>query len=116
MLKSISLIILTFSTFAFAESTFDKTDVLNGVALKSGKEDSVRSFIANTDKLLPYPIELVKKGITNFTQRCNNSYKDKRKSTSEKENCKYHNEHLIESFVIRDIRKMDYFKNLSEAY
>ena len=116
MLKSFSLIILAFSTLTFAETTFDKTDVLNGVTLKSGKEDSVRSFMANTDKLLPYPINLVKKGITNFSQRCNNSYKDKRKFTSEKENCKYHNENLVESFVIHDIRKMDYFKNLSEAY
>lgn len=116
MLKSISFIVLIFSTLASGESVFDKTDILNGVTLKSGKVDSIRSFVANTEKILPYPIALVKKGVTNFTQKCNNSYKAKRKFTPEKEDCKYHNEHLIESFVIRDIRKMDYFKNLSEVY
>ncbi len=116
MFKTLSFIFLIFSTVALAEPAFDKSDVLNGVALKSGKVDSVRTFIANTDKDFPYSIDLVKKGITNFTQRCNNSYKDKRKFTSENESCKYHNEHLIESFVVRDIRKMDYFKNLSDAY
>lgn len=116
MQKIISTFILTLSMGAIADSTFDKKELLNGVKLKSGKEEAIRTFVGKTEKVFPYPIELVKKGITNFTQKCNNSYKDKRKFTSQKLDCKYHNEHLVETFVIRDIRKMDYFKNLSDVF
>lgn len=116
MLKSIIPTILMFSTLALAETTFDKKEILNGVTVQSGKVDSVRTFSGKTEKTFPFPIELVKKGITNFSEKCNNDYKEKRTYTSQEQDCKYHNEHLVETVVINDIRKMDYFKNLSEAF
>lgn len=116
MLKSIILTILMFSTFAWSDTQLDKKEVLNGVSLQSGKEDVVRTFIGKTEKIFPFPIDLVRKGITNFSDKCNNDYKGKRTYTSQEQDCKYHNEHLVETVVINDIRKMDYFKNLSEAF
>lgn len=115
MLKITTFIALTLSVTAFANS-YDKTEELNGVSLKSGKEAAVRTFVGSMEKVLPFPIELVKKGITNFTEKCNNDYKDKRKYTDEKVDCKYHNDHLVETFVVRDIRQTDHFKHLSEVY
>jgi hypothetical protein len=111
----ISLLALVLSFNTFAES-FDKTEELNGVTLKSRKEDAVRTFVGSTEKTFSFPVELVKKGITNFTEKCNNDYKSKRKFTDEKIDCKYHNDHLVESIVIKDIRQMDHFKHLSEVY
>lgn len=115
MLKIISVLAVTMSLSSFA-SPFDKTEELNGVSLKSGKENSVRTYIGSMDKTLPFPIELVQKGITNFSDKCNNDYKDKRKFTDEKTDCKYHNDHLVETFVVRDIRSTENFKHLSEVY
>lgn len=115
MLKITSFIALTLSLSAFANS-FDKTEELNGVSLKSGKENSVRTYVGSMEKTFPFPLELVKKGITNFTEKCNNDYKGKRKYTDEKVDCKYHNDHLVETFVVKDIRQAEHFKHLSEIY
>ncbi len=115
MLKSILLIAVTVSASAFAQ-TFDKTEELNGVSLKSGKESSIRSYVGSTEKTFPYPAAIVKKGITNFTDKCNNDYKSKRKFTDEKADCKYHNDHLVESFLVTGLREMEHFKSFSEVY
>ena len=116
MIKLIHAILLVFSVSAMAESTVDKTELLNGVSLKSAKQKDVRTYSGETEKLMPFPIDLVKKGVTNFTEKCNNDYKDKREFTSKEKNCKYHNEHLVETFMVSDFRKMDYFKSFSEVY
>lgn len=115
MLKPIIFIALAVSTAAFADS-FDKTEELNGVTLKSGKENSVRTYVGSTEKTFPFPAAIVKKGITNFTEKCNNEYKGKRKYTDEKTDCKYHNDHLVESFIVTNLREMEHYKNFSEVY
>jgi hypothetical protein len=115
MFKSLSVAAVLLSLNAMAVE-FDKVQELNGVNLKSLKEKAVRTYSGTTEKNLPFPIEIVKKGVTNFTEKCNNTYKTKRKYTSETTNCKYHNEHMIESFVVKDIREMEYFKEVSEVY
>lgn len=93
----------------------DKSDLLNGVELKSGKENQIRSFTGKISKSFPYSLELVKKSVTNFSEKCNNSYKDKRKYVSEDLDCKYHNEHLIESFEVTDIKRPE-GKNATDFY
>lgn len=115
MRKITTFIALTVSISAFANN-FDKTEELNGVSLKSGKEAAVRTYVGTMEKTFPFPLELVKKGITNFAEKCNNDYKDKRKYTDEKADCKYHNDHLVETFVVKDIRNTEHFKHLSEVY
>jgi hypothetical protein len=115
MMKSLSLMTMFLSLNAFS-STFDIVQDLNGVSLKSAKEEAIRSYMGSKHKVLPYPIQLVLKGVTNFTERCNNTFKEMRKFTPENVDCKYHNENLVETFIVKDIRQMDYFKDVSEAY
>lgn len=116
MLKPILILSLFFSASSYSMSKFDKEETLNGIQLKSGKSNSVRTFSAKTEKTFSYPIELVKKGITNFTEKCNNSYKNKRKFTSRQSVCRYHNENLIETFIVQDMRPMEDFKKFHEVY
>lgn len=116
MLKTITTLAALISFQTFATPTFDKIEELNGVELKSGKEDAVRSYVGSVQKTLPYSIDLVKKGVTNFTEKCNNTLKDKRKYTSEEVDCKYHNENIVETFVINDFRKNNELNKYSETY
>jgi hypothetical protein len=116
MQKSFSIITLLFSLSAFSQSTFDKTEELFGVDLKSGKTDSTRSYYGSTEKKFPFSLEIVRNNVTNFTDKCNNSYKGKRSFTSTEIDCKYHNEHLIESFVVKDLKPQEDFKNYTENY
>lgn len=106
--------ILTVSTSVIAET--DKIEVLNGVQLRSGKKNDVRSYVGQIERHFSFPIELVKKGVTNFSDKCNNQFKDKRKFTKDLGNCKYHNDNLVESFVIKNIKNAEKFKNYNEAY
>lgn len=91
-------------SFSLHAEVYDKTEELYNVGLKSHKENDVRKYIGSTFKNLPYGIDVVKKGITNFTEKCNNDYQSKRKFTDEKVTCKYHNDQLIETFVVSDAK------------
>lgn len=102
-----TVMLLSVSLNAQAGMTIDKTEEINGVGLKSGKMESVRSYSGSIHKQFPYPLEIVKKGITNFSEKCNNSYKSKRQFTSQGANCKYFNEHLVETIVIKDIKPVE---------
>lgn len=116
-MKSIVTIgMLALSLNTFAEATFDKTEVLNDVTLKSTKNESVRSYFGSTEKTLPFPIDIVKKSVTNFEARCNNSYKSKREFTDTEADCRFHNENLIESFVVKEIPLNETHKAFSEVY
>jgi hypothetical protein len=115
MLNFITIFLaLLFTTTSFAK--IDKTETLNGVVLKSGKHKAVRSFVGMTEKKLPYPLKLVLKSVTNFTEKCNNNFKSKRKFTPKNLNCRYHNENLVESFIVKDIRKNEDAKKFTEYY
>lgn len=116
MKSIVTLGFLAFSLATSAEVKFDKTEVLNDVVLKSSKQDSVRTYYGSVEKTLPYPIEIIKKSVTNFESRCNNAFKDKRSFTDDKMDCKFHNENLIETVVVKDITPSETFKDFSEAY
>lgn len=113
-LISVGLLVISFS--ATAVPSFDKTEELNGVSLMSGKKDSVRSYHGSIEKTLPFPLQIIKNSITNFQDRCNNSYREKREFTDKETNCKYHNENLIESFVLKDINSSEGLKGYNEVY
>lgn len=103
---------LALSVSAHAEMTMDKSDNLNGVVLKSGKAESTRSYTGKTSKHFPYSLEIVKNGITNFSEKCNNDYKGKREYTSQETECKYFNEHLIETFIVKDLKPVEAYKGV----
>ncbi len=114
-MKRLSFLIslLSFNVYAL---DYDRVQALNGVNLKSMKEDTIRTYKANIERVLPYPLELVKSGITNFTDKCNNSFKGKRQYTSSESDCRYHNENLIETVLIPNLPQRDEFRNVSEVY
>lgn len=92
------------------------TDIINGVKVKTEKKNGMRSYVGYIEKILPYSIEYVKMGTTNFSEKCNNNYKSKRKYTDKKANCKYHNDNLVESFTLKNIRQHENFKDFNEVY
>lgn len=116
MFKALSLITLFVTTAAHASPEYDKWQELSGISLKSGKENSVRTYSASTHKTLPYSMDLVRKGLTNFGEKCNNDYKDKRKYISESYNCRYHDENSIETFKVTDIHRTEDLKKFKEVY
>ena len=101
--------VLAFNVHA---DTIDKTETLNGVSLKSGKADTVRSYTGSYTKNFPYPLEIVKSGITNFSDKCNNGHKGKRQFTSPDTDCKYFNEHLVETIIVKDIKAVEAYKGI----
>lgn len=116
MLRSFSIVVMCTALNSFASTTFDKIQELNGVNLSSVKENEIRSYVGAMETTLPHPIEVVKKGLTNFSDRCNNEYRNKREFIDPSLECKFHHEDIIESFVVKDVRKMDYFKEVSEIF
>lgn len=110
------LISILMSSFAFAQTPFDKNEQLDGVLLKSGKENSLRTYVGTIDKMFSFPMALVQKAVTGFADRCNNDYKSKRKYVSEDFECKYHSENVVETFVVKDINKSQILEGYSEFY
>ncbi len=99
----------TLSVGVHAKS-YDKQDEIKGVILKSGKEKSNRYYAGSLTKTIPHSLRNVMSGVINFQEKCNNDYKDKRKYTSDKLDCKYHNDHLIETMIIKDIKTQGWAK------
>ncbi len=100
---------------AFAETKMDKTESINGVSVQSGKHDSTRIYRGSITKIFPYTLATVKYSVVNFQDRCNNSFKERRKFTDKTTTCKYHNENLVETLVIKDIKKNDWVKEANEV-
>ncbi len=100
---------------AFAKPTIDQQDVINGVSVISHKTDSLRTYVGTVKKTLPSKIENVTKSIVNFHEKCNNSYKDKRQDTNKNENCRYHNDNVVETVVIKNINQSGWTKDQNET-
>ena len=101
---------LLLTTTAFAKLEIDKKDKIDGVNLISGKDSSNRTYQGIVEKTFYQPLEGVQAGILNFDTKCNNKYKDKRVYTDKKRDCKYHNENIVESFVVRNIKTTGWTK------
>ena len=100
---------------AFAGTKIDKKDVINGVVVESGKDDSTRTYSGSITKTFPYNMKSVSKSILSFQDRCNNSYKDRRKFTDKSAPCKYHSDSLVETIVIKDIKSTGWVKEPGEV-
>jgi hypothetical protein len=98
-----------------ARVKYDRKERQKDVSLASGKEDNVRSYHATTTKVLNYPLAVVKESILNFTDKCNNAFRKKRELTSHDYDCKYHNENLVESLVVKSLRQGTWQKEENET-
>jgi hypothetical protein len=93
----------------------DKKETINGVVVQTGKQDSTRIYQGSVTKTFPYKLETIKKSVINFHEKCNNSLKDRRKYTDKKADCKYHNENMVETLVIKDIKQTGWTKAPGEV-
>ncbi len=100
---------------AFADTKMDKKESINGVSVQTGKHDGTRIYRGSITKMFPYGIQSVKNSIVNFQDRCNNSFKSRRQYTEKSVSCKYHNENLVETIVVKDIKKSGWVKETNET-
>lgn len=103
------------SVVAYGATKFEKKETIKGVTLQTGKKDSSRVYRGSVSKTFPQSLELVKSEVMNFTGRCNNSYKDRRRYTDKKYDCKHHNANLVESFIIKDLKTTGWQKETNEV-
>jgi len=99
----------------FAATKMDKIEFINGVSVQSGKHDSTRIYRGFITKIFPYGLSSVKFSVMKFQDRCNDSYKKRRKYTDKSTSCKYHNDNLVETIVVKDINKSGWTKDLNEV-
>jgi hypothetical protein len=100
---------------AGAAAKFDKKDTISGVKVESGKKDSTRLYRGTYSKTFPFSLESVKNSVVNFHEKCNNKFKDKRQFTDKKADCKYHNDNLVETIVVKDINQTGWNKAEGET-
>lgn len=98
-----SLFLLS-SLSVHAGAHFDRHEKLKGVSLQTGKEGDQRNYRAFTKTTLPYSASMVLNSIINYAEYCNNSLKLKRQFSDQARDCKYHNENIIESMVIKNLK------------
>ncbi len=93
----------------------DKKETINGVTVQTGKQDSSRIYQGSITKTFPYKLDTIKKSVMNFHEKCNNSLKERRKFTDKNADCKYHNENLVETLVIKNIKQTGWTKAPGEV-
>tara|TARA_R110000868_G_scaffold132381_10_gene343362 strand:- start:2924 stop:3652 length:729 start_codon:yes stop_codon:yes gene_type:complete len=110
-MRAVALMFLPFMVMA-ANPVIDgvelsKEEKIKDVLIRSGeKSDSIiylasykTQFDGSFDKALEYVLD--------FPKRCNNSYKKERKLTAKDFECVYHNDNLIESQIVKQLKVED---------
>lgn len=120
LIKSILLLTITTNIFASEYSGFEVDNKEKNkkykIDLLSGKKDSLRFYKGTRSIILNEKIQNVLQSITNFEDKCNNEYKDRRELISKKRECKYHNSNLVESKVYKDLGKFQKESNEVDRY
>lgn len=113
--KTLMILATMISFDTSARVKYDRKERVKDVSLASGKVNDVRSYHATTTKVLNFPLSVVKDSIVNFSDKCNNAFRKKRELTSPEYDCKYHNENLIESLVVKSLRQGTWQKEENET-
>jgi hypothetical protein len=100
---------------AFASTEDQQKEIINGVSVKSHKDDSTRTYMGEVTKSIPANLETVFKSIVNFDEKCNNAHKDRRKNTSKSTDCRYHNENVVETLILKKINLTGWTKEPKEV-
>lgn len=117
-MKTLFLVTLFFTYNLIAKDFFHKVDIdekdtINDVILLSGKKGDNRYYQGTLVKVFDRDIESLKKAINSFDQRCNDEYKEKRKYSDKKKDCKYFNGNVIENIIHKELKS--YKKNENEV-
>ena len=114
-LKTLMILTTLISFEVSAKAKFDRKERQKEVSLASSKTDNVRSYHATTTKVLNVPLNIVKDSILNFSDRCNNAFRKKRELTSTEYDCRFHNESLVESLIVKSLRRGSWMKEEDEV-
>lgn len=106
---------LLVSLGAVGAAPIDKQETINGVQVETRKLDSIRHYNGSIQKSFPYPLSVVKSSVVNFQDKCNNSFKSKRQFGHKSQNCKYHNDNLVETVVLKNINQSGWTKEANET-
>lgn len=114
-------------TILFPSLVFAALPVVDGVEL--GKEEKIKDvqvlsaekgdsiiYLANYKAEFSGSFDTALKYVLDFSQRCNNSYKKERKLTEKNFECAYHNDNLIESQIVRDLKIKDETPGLVDRF
>lgn len=84
-----------------------KEEVIKDVRVLSAEKDDSIFYHASYQTAISGDYEKALQFVLNFPQRCNNSYRRERKLTSKENECVYHNDNLIESQIVRELKTKD---------
>ncbi len=79
--------------------------VIGAVTLHNARVKDTRIVLATQDREFPAGIDRIFNITRMFDQKCNNTYKNKRWFMDKKARCPFHNENLVESLIIRNVKK-----------
>lgn len=94
--------VIALSAFA-RDYKIERKDNLHGVTVETGKQDKVRMYRATFSRTVAAPLEVVRAGIINFEQKCNNSFATKRVWTAKNQKCAFKNENIVEVRAEKDL-------------
>lgn len=98
------LLAFAFST-AFSAIDIDNEENLLGSSLKTWKLDGDRFYKITRTHVFNHPFKKTLKLITNFEEKCNNDFLEKRTLLDKKRKCLFKNRNLIESYVTKVKKK-----------
>ena len=103
-LKFLALAVTLVSTQAFAGPKFDRKDTIDGIQVFTHKDDSQRSYRGHVTKTFDSNLKTIEQNVTNFNEKCNQSFAEKRSFLKKDFSCRFHNANIVESFIVKDIK------------
>lgn len=85
----------------------EESKTIDGVKLGSGKTGGVRYYQGEVNKDYDVSLDKMFELVMDFSNRCNNEYKDQRKYLDKNFNCRHENKNLIETLVIKEIKQVE---------
>ncbi len=85
--------------------TLGKQERIKDVQIYFGEKDDVRLYQAFYNTNFSGDMKKALEFVVNFPNRCNNSYRKERKFLEKDFNCPIHNENLIETQIVRELKK-----------
>jgi len=82
--------------------------IIDGIKVTTNTKNEFKSFQAVGNTIISASLNAVKNEILEFNHRCNQELKNKRKFVEKDFKCKFHNPSLVESIIIRNLKKRKY--------
>ena len=92
-------------------SVYASSAIIDGIKVSVSEEEKIKDFSAVGSTDIVSNLERVREQILNFNNRCNQKLKDRRVFLDKSFVCKFHNPSLVESQIIRDLKKTKYKGN-----